>query len=97
MSKVYVRGFYFHTLITLTPDDWQLYDRPGRDDAAWNMNRELENCLREGNLTDIYSRVLKPYTEFGATDTEPRYVIEGILRQIAGQTNLIDEAVYTPF
>lgn len=97
MQKVHVRGFYFNVALTLTPDDWQLYDRPGRDDAAWNMNRELENCLRGGNLGAIYERVLKPYWEFGATDTEPRYVIEGILRQIAEQANLIDEAVYTPF
>lgn len=79
MQNVKLYKMYIVASINLSAEEWQLYDKEGADLAAHKMNRELEQCLVEGDFHNTYSRVLRPYAEFGATDTEPRYVMGKVL------------------
>jgi hypothetical protein len=63
----------------LSASDWQLYNIPGRDLAAEQLNRAVEEKLAKGELSSITS-VLEPFSEFGATDTEGYLVLEQVLK-----------------
>jgi len=63
----------------LTASDWQLYNIPGRDLAAEQLNRAVEEKLAKGELSSITS-VLTPFSEFGATDSEGYQVLGQILQ-----------------
>ncbi len=89
MQNVKLYKMYIVASINLSAAEWQLYDKEGADLAAHKMNRELEQCLVEGDFNNAYSRVLSPHREFGATDTEPEYVLQNILKSLGLQTDLI--------
>jgi hypothetical protein len=55
--------------LSLTADDWQLYNIPGRNLAARRINRAIEKKFAKGEIGSCYS-VLDQYSEWGASDTE---------------------------
>jgi hypothetical protein len=89
MQNVKLHKMYIVASINLSAPEWELYDKEGADLAAHKMNRELEQCLVEGDFQNIYNRVLSPHREFGATDTEPDYILQRILKSLGLQTDLV--------
>jgi hypothetical protein len=67
--------------IDATADDWQLYDLPGRDDAAIALNQRFEELVNKGaTRNEVRNRMrLSDYANLGATDTEVRYFVEDLL------------------
>ena len=57
-----------------TADDWQLYDLPGRDDAAIALNQRFEALVNKGaTRSEVRNGMcLSDYANLGATDTEVR-------------------------
>ena len=64
-----------------TTDDWQLYDPPGRDDAAIALNQRFEALVNKGaTRSEVRNGMcLSDYANLGATDTEVRYFVEDLL------------------
>ncbi|HKE21709.1 MAG TPA: hypothetical protein VKB88_04915 [Bryobacteraceae bacterium] len=69
-----------------TADDWQLYDLPGRDDAATALNQRFEELVNKGTTrTKVRNGMrLSDYASLGAADTEGRYVVEDLLDRTFG-------------
>lgn len=71
--------------INLTADQWQLYSTmTGVDAVATMINRGLEKALNESaNAGEAYakaSRILGLYSDFGATDSEPSFVLDKLIQ-----------------
>jgi hypothetical protein len=64
--------------LSLTADDWALYDMPGAKAAARSMNAKVAKALNAGKFHDAYA-VLREYKNFGACDTEPEVVLNQIM------------------
>ena len=64
-----------------TADDWQLYDFPGREDAAIALNQRFEALVNKGaTRSEVRNGMcLSDYANLGATDTEVRYFVEDLL------------------
>jgi len=75
--------------LQLTADDWDLYTG-SRDcePAAKALNVEIAAIINASpNKDKAYfegCKVLELYSEFGAGDTEPRYVLRNILAEFFG-------------
>ena len=75
--------------LELTGDDWDLYTG-SRDcePAAKALNVEIAAIINAApNKDKAYfegCKVLELYSEFGAGDTEPRYVLRNILAEFFG-------------
>ena len=69
-----------------TADDWQLYDLPGRDDAAIALNQRFEELVNKGaTRSEVLNGMrLSDYANLGATDTEVRYFVEDLLDRTFG-------------
>lgn len=65
--------------IALTADDWQLYDKPGRQSAALELNKRVEaaiNAAPGANAAyDLGECELAKFAAYGAHDTEGRAVL----------------------
>lgn len=83
-------------LKTLDTDGWQIYSKDGAGLAAHNLTEATKNALKlmstfvaegDGVLTAAkraYKHVyqtLEKYSNFGATDSEPRGVLIGIIEE----------------
>ena len=76
--------------LTLTADDWQLYEKPGVDDVAKKLNKEIGEVINNGLqkglkrtvITNQYAKVLRQFSEFGASDSEGFGVVERILDKV---------------
>lgn len=64
--------------LTLTEDDWQLYNMPGSKKAAREMNSKIAKALNACNAPAAY-QVMKEYRAYGACDTEPLIVLDAIM------------------
>lgn len=64
--------------LTLTEDDWQLYNMPGSKKAAREMNTKIAKALNAGNTQAAFD-VLREYRDYGASDTEPEMVLSAIM------------------
>ena len=63
-----------------TADDWQLYDLPGREDAAIALNQRFEQLVNKGaTRSEVRNVRLSDYANVGAADTEGRYFVEALL------------------
>ena len=64
-----------------TADDWQLYDLPGREDAAIALNQRFEELVNKGaKRSDVRNGMrLSDYANLGAGDTEVRYFVVDLL------------------
>ena len=72
--------------ITATADDWQLYDLPGREDAAIALNQRFEELVNKGaTRSEVRNGMrLSDYANLGAADTEVRYFVEDLLDRTFG-------------
>ena len=64
--------------LSLTADDWQLYDIAGAKQAAREMNTKVAKALNN-NDTEAAYEVLQEYSMYGAADTEPTMVLNAIM------------------
>lgn len=67
----------------LTADDWQLYDKEGRENAAKLINQFVEKRINGGRPNEAV-QILEAFSEFGAADTEGRYMLEQIIARYEG-------------
>ena len=69
-----------------TADDWQLYDLPGREDAAIALNQRFEELVNKGaKRSEVRNGMrLSDYANLGAADTEVRYFVEDLLDRTFG-------------
>jgi len=69
-----------------TADDWQLYDLPGREDAAIGLNQRFEELVNKGaTRSEVCNGMrLSDYANLGAADTEVRYFVEDLLDKTFG-------------
>lgn len=81
MSKITLQSIKIKAKLDLTADDWQLYNLPGRDRAAKGLNRAVERKLAKGEINSL-TKVLYPYSKWGAADTEGFHTLERILSQL---------------
>lgn len=81
MEKIQILRRAVYCQINLTADDWGLYDMPGRDIVAKNLNEDMQVCLEMGNARGCY-RALSRFAEFGADDTEGRDTVNTILHNV---------------
>jgi hypothetical protein len=74
--------------INLTSEQWELYTSiGGHEEAAAALNKDLENIFNSVELTDREKQVrayncLDDFAEFGAADSESRYVLEDLFKLI---------------
>ena len=69
-----------------TADDWQLYDLPGREDAAITLNQRFAELVNKGTRgSEVRNGMrLSDYANLGAADTEVRYFVEDLLGRTFG-------------
>lgn len=69
--------------LALTADQWALYHISGRDQCAHRLNRDVAQAINEAlgaaEAREAVGGVLDSECEFGADDTEGRYVMEKLL------------------
>lgn len=74
--------------IPQTPEEWDLYRKPGREDAARDLTLALEaavHAVAGGQLTAqaAYDKYVQPvatqHAKLGADDTEPRSLAFSVL------------------
>lgn len=80
-SLLKLRSIKIEAEINLKADHWELYHMPGREEAAEQLNRALEQHLRTTGLYRV-EQVLKPFRNFGATDSEGYMTLAWILEQL---------------
>jgi len=82
-SKIKITG----VRLTLTAHDWQLYPGPGADHVAEKLNAAIAENVAEGRITTrrAAEAVMAEHSRFGATDTEPRWVLHDLLDDIFGK------------
>lgn len=86
--------------LALTADQWQLYtEMLGVEDVADTLNKVLRkhilfhSTLANHSVHAVYGKMqdtLNEYSEFGASDTEPLYMVREILRDVYGLENCED-------
>ena len=74
--------------IDFTADDWELFDHPGANHVAAELNTELKRCVNSGMTRGETERamhdVMTRAADWGARDSEPQYFLESLLRRIYG-------------
>jgi hypothetical protein len=75
--------------LELTADDWELYTSTRECNlVAAILNTKIADLINASTNRDVaYNegcKVLEEYSEFGAGDTEPRYVLRNILAEFFG-------------
>ena len=76
--------------LTLSADDWELYaSKPGAEKAAQQLNTAFTAAVNGGmnprEVGDAVEQLQHKLSRFGASDTEPRYVLRVLLRKVFGQ------------
>lgn len=78
--------------LCLTAEDWQLYDLPGAGLAAKGLNIAVENAVNSGMGINEAARevekTMEALGEYGASDTEPRYVLDDLINLIYGDSTV---------
>lgn len=67
--------------LSLTANQWQLYDIAGVKAATRKINSGVAKALNKKDIEGAY-KVLENFREFGATDTEPRWVLQSIMEKM---------------
>jgi hypothetical protein len=69
--------------LDISADDWELYDKPGRDLAARTLTLCLEEALNKGlsksKVEDEMILAFRHYRDFGADDSEGYRMLEHVL------------------
>jgi hypothetical protein len=78
--------------LNISADDWEMYatSKPAEcAEAAAHLNREITTAINEGLNRDVVrsiaQTVMRKYADLGATDTEPRNVLEDVLDAVFGK------------
>jgi hypothetical protein len=91
MKNVKVEVIARNVQITLSADEWELYENErGCDEAAKALNETLqaEIARRGATRTSVLKEMTKAMdllSRFGASDTEPRCVLYDILDEVFGR------------
>jgi len=82
-------------------EEWMLFtDMEGVEQVAKLLNEKLENLINESFATDVYQartirdkmfKFMDQYADWGASDSEPEYVLVEELRKVFNLTE--DELV----
>ena len=85
-THVYYENDHGHR--SCAPDDWQLYELPGREDAAIALTQRFEALVNKGaTRSEVRNGMrLSDYANLGAADTEVRYFVEDLLDRTFGDT-----------
>ena len=72
--------------ISFTADQWQLFDNPGRDEAATALNAALQAAVNAPGATasSVYrdmQSVCSRYGNLGAEDSEADHLIERVIEK----------------
>jgi hypothetical protein len=73
------------TAMHVTADDWELYDRPGREEAAARINAAIVDAVNNNErpiAVTLCRAALDAESEFGASDTEGVSTLAWILQQV---------------
>lgn len=74
--------------VSLTADDWCLYDIEGRDEAAAAMNAAAELVIKTSSNADeairLFALMLPKWSDFGASDTEPYWAAVTLFNHVFG-------------
>lgn len=69
--------------INMTANDWELYGKDNRDAVASQMNRKIEHIINNAEGREqawpLIAKVLREYSDFGASDSEGIWHAEEIL------------------
>lgn len=70
--------------ITFTADDWELFDEPGRDRAANDLNKALEDAVNApgavaGQIWRDMREMQNRHAQLGADDGEAARIIEIVI------------------
>lgn len=69
--------------LNLKADDWQLYDKRGRETVASEMNKQLERLIRNHTtreaVANLFDKAQAANADYGASDTEAYAMVERIL------------------
>lgn len=76
-----------------TAREWQLYDLPGAGRAAKSLAAAVRKVFKDKTASDDLYRAVKThvfpvmakYGNFGAFDTEPRWVLQDTLAKVYGE------------
>lgn len=70
--------------LSLTADQWELYNVPGCNDAAIVINNAVEAAVNAGKTQHECEQAILPvfrqYADQGAMDSEPLAMLDNILR-----------------
>ena len=70
----------------MTADDWELYDRHGRNDAAIELNTTFETLVNDHKQQCDVERgmlaVMRKHVHLGAMDSEPIWHLERMLAEV---------------
>lgn len=73
----------------LTPDQWQLYDKPGRSLAATSLNASFADAVNAGkNIREVRKAMdlaMRDWSPLGANDTEGRATVEDLIEVAFGK------------
>lgn len=76
--------------LNYSADKWQLYTASMNcDEAAQELNKAFTEAVNSGlGKLEVYKSVeavMRKYDNFGATDSEPRWVLEDLIRKVFGE------------
>lgn len=84
MPNVMIKNFQIE--FNLTADQWGLYDIPGRDHAAYALNKHLPPLIEEYIANQCQgphpSRFFSNLSMYGATDSDAHRVLDRILEAL---------------
>lgn len=69
--------------LTLTADQWELYDIPSRNEAAFQLNRAIEEIINDPEIPSEKKmrrciQILGGFAEYGAADSEGFRMVDDI-------------------
>lgn len=74
--------------VTFDADEWELYDEPGREDAARAINQAFEVAVNGGSSQEDVAKatikMMNKYASFGAADTEGYSMLNRLLKKVYG-------------
>ncbi len=78
--------------VNMSADQWELYtSMRGANIIAANLNRKFERCVRNGlsaeETYNVMSKMMSKYGKFGASDSEPRYHLDCLIRKVWPEVN----------
>lgn len=88
MEKILIRK---NVQLNYDAEDWDLYtETPNVDLAALGLNRTFEEAVNRGGsrgeVESAMHRRMMEFKHFGASDSEPYYVLDNLLDKVFGRS-----------